>query len=72
MLIGEVVALAITLQEHADPDAILCSDATARLLQDVASVEPHAPITHPEHSQPVLTYTLRAQRQGPAPRHWAP
>jgi adenylate cyclase len=62
MLIGDVLALAIVLQEHAEPGTILCSDTTARLLQHGADLEPHVPIAISERSESAITYTLRAAR----------
>ena len=71
MLIGNVIAQAMALQEHAAPGTVLCSDATARLLQDIADLEPSTPISLPERSEPVMVYTLRAARDDLPSRHWS-
>ena len=68
MVIGEAVALAITLQEHAEAGMILCSEATARLLREAAQVEKHFSLSLPEHPVPIVVYTLESEQRLSRPR----
>jgi class 3 adenylate cyclase/tetratricopeptide (TPR) repeat protein len=67
MVIGDAVALAITLQEHAEPGTILCSEATAQRLQEVALVEKPLPLSLPDHPDPVVASTLVSARHQSSP-----
>src|SRR5215470_12860317 len=64
-LVGDVTAQAIALQEHAAPGTILCSAATARLLQGRLHCTAVGPAPWPGQTSPGLAYTLHP---GSAPR----
>src|SRR5215467_2999324 len=69
-LVGDVTAQAVALQEHAAPGTILCSAATARLLQGRLPCTAVGPVPWPGQTSPVLAYTLhpgRASRPPSAP-----
>src|SRR5215510_9499467 len=62
-LVGDVTAQAVALQEHAAPGTILCSAATARLLQGWLPCTAVGPVPVQGHVSPVPAYTLH--RGGP-------
>ena len=70
VMIGDVIALATALQEHAAPDTILCSETTMRLVGELVDLEPRAPILLHDLSHPVMAYTLLAPRVLSPSRHW--
>src|SRR5262249_39324843 len=57
-LVGEVTAQAVALQEHAAPGTILCSAATACLIQGRLYCTSVGPVPLQEHSSPAPTYML--------------
>jgi class 3 adenylate cyclase/DNA-binding winged helix-turn-helix (wHTH) protein/tetratricopeptide (TPR) repeat protein len=66
-LVGDVVAVAMGLQEHAAPGQILCSDATARLVQRTVRLAAVDPVELPEQPAPVTTYAVLRHRGRRAP-----
>ena len=64
-LVGDVTAQAVALQEHAAPGTILCSAATAHLLQGRLHCTAVGPVPSQGQTSPVLAYTLH---QGSAQR----
>ena len=70
-VVGDVVPLAAALEERAAPGAILCSDATARLIQGTARLEALGPLHVLGQPTPVETYTVlgRSFRRSSVERH---
>jgi class 3 adenylate cyclase len=56
--IGDTANIAARLQEAAEPGAILLSEATRRLAQDFAHIEPVGPLTLKGKDEPVQAYRL--------------
>ena len=76
-VVGETVMRALALQAQAAPGTILCSDATAHLVQEVVRIEAVAPVPMAGEPTPVAAYTvLGPHRRRPfralARRVWAP
>jgi predicted ATPase len=57
-LVGDVTAQAVALQEHAAPGTILCSAATARLLQGRLHCTAIGPVPLQGQASPAPAYTL--------------
>src|SRR5262249_17797962 len=57
-LVGDVTAQAVALQEHAAPGTILCSAATARLLQGRLPGTAVGPVLLQGQASPAPAYTL--------------
>jgi len=65
-LVGDVTTQAVTLQEHAAPGTILCSAATARLLQGRLRCTSAGPVLLQGQASVAQTYTLhRGSRHRP-------
>jgi predicted ATPase/DNA-binding winged helix-turn-helix (wHTH) protein/class 3 adenylate cyclase len=77
-VVGNTVTGAIALQEHAAPETILCSEATARLVQEVvrvagASLVPVVGQVAPMPAYTVLRRRVRRRPLGPRERRvWTP
>jgi class 3 adenylate cyclase/DNA-binding winged helix-turn-helix (wHTH) protein/predicted ATPase len=67
-VVGDVVSVAMALQEQAAPGQILCSDATARLVQRTVRLAAGEPVALPGQSTPVTTYAVLRHRGRRAPR----
>jgi tetratricopeptide (TPR) repeat protein len=63
--IGDTTNLAARLQQHAEPGAILISEATHRLVRDDVQTDQLDPIAVKGKSKPIVSYRVRA----PSPRH---
>src|SRR5207244_2124760 len=57
-VVGDVVSVATALEEQAVPGTILCSDATARLIQGTVRLEARGLLQVPGQPAPVETYTV--------------
>src|SRR5207247_236642 len=57
-VVGDVVSVATALEERAAPGAILCSDATARLIQGTVRLDALGPLQVPGVPVLVETYTV--------------
>ena len=70
-VVGDVVSVATALEERAAPGTILCSDATARLIQGTVRLEAMGPLQVPGQPAPVETYAVlgRSFRRSPVERH---
>jgi predicted ATPase/class 3 adenylate cyclase len=70
-VVGDVVSLATALQERAEPGTILCSDATARLIQGTVRLEALGSLQVPGQPVPVETYTVlgRSSQRSPVERY---
>jgi predicted ATPase len=66
-VVGDVISVAMGLQEQAAPDQILCSDATARLVQRTVRLDAVAPVQLPGQPMPVTTYAVLRHRGRRAP-----
>jgi class 3 adenylate cyclase/predicted ATPase len=66
-VVGDVVSVAMVLQEQAAPGQILCSDITARLVQETVRLEAVEPIHLPGQPTPVTTYAVLRNRDRRAP-----
>jgi class 3 adenylate cyclase/tetratricopeptide (TPR) repeat protein len=66
-VVGDVVSVAMALQEQAAPGQILCSDATARLLQRTVRLAAAEPVELPGQPTPVTTYAVLRHRGRRAP-----
>ena len=66
-VVGDVVSVAMGLQEQAAPGQILCSDATARLVQGMARLAAMAPVQLPGQPTPVTPYAVLRHRGRRAP-----
>jgi class 3 adenylate cyclase/tetratricopeptide (TPR) repeat protein len=58
--IGDTTNLAARLQQHAEPGAILISEATWRLVRDDVQAEPLEPIAVKGKAKPVVSYRVLA------------
>jgi AAA ATPase domain/Adenylate and Guanylate cyclase catalytic domain len=63
--IGDTTNLAARLQQHAEPGAILISEATHRLVRDDVQTDQLDPIAVKGKSKPIVSYRVRAA----SPRH---
>jgi predicted ATPase/class 3 adenylate cyclase len=61
-VVGDVISVAMGLQEQAAPDQILCSDATARLVQRTVRLDAVVPVQLPGQPMPVMTYAVLRHR----------
>ena len=61
-MVGNVVSVAMGLQEQAAPGQILCSDATARLVQRTVRLEAVAPVQVSGQPTPVTPYAILSNR----------
>jgi class 3 adenylate cyclase/DNA-binding winged helix-turn-helix (wHTH) protein/predicted ATPase len=61
-VVGDVVAVATALAERAAPGTIVCSDATAHLLQGTVRLEAQGPLQVPGQPAPVTTYAVLGRR----------
>jgi class 3 adenylate cyclase/DNA-binding winged helix-turn-helix (wHTH) protein len=70
-VVGDVVSVATALEERAAPGTILCSDATARLIQGAVRLKAWGPLQVPGQPAPVETYTVldRSFRRSPMEQH---
>jgi len=70
-VVGDVVSVATALEERAAPGTILCSDATARLIQGTVRLKASGPLQVPGQPAPVETYTVldRSFRRSPMEQH---
>jgi class 3 adenylate cyclase/DNA-binding winged helix-turn-helix (wHTH) protein/predicted ATPase len=70
-IVGDAVSVAIALEERAAPGTILCSDATARMIQGTASLKAWGPLQVPGQPVPVKTYTVldSSFRRSPMEQH---
>jgi len=66
-VVGNVVSVAMVLQEQAAPGQILCSDTTARLVQRAVHLEAVEPVQVPGQPTPVTTYAVFRHRGRRAP-----
>jgi len=66
-VVGDVVSMAMALQEQAAPGQILCSDTTARWVQEIVRLEAVEPVQLPGQSTPVTTYAVLRNRDRRAP-----
>jgi class 3 adenylate cyclase/tetratricopeptide (TPR) repeat protein len=66
-MVGDVVSVAMALQEQATPGQILCSEATARLVQRTVRLAAAEPVALPGQPTPVITYTVLRHRGRRAP-----
>ena len=66
-VVGDVVSVAMVLQEQAAPGQILCSDATARLVQRTVRLAAVEPVALPGQPTPVTTYAVLRHRGRRAP-----
>ena len=57
-IVGDVVSVATALEERAAPGTILCSDATARLIQGTVRLKTWEPLQVPGQPALVGTYTV--------------
>jgi class 3 adenylate cyclase/tetratricopeptide (TPR) repeat protein len=57
-VVGDVVSVAIALEERAAPGTILCSDTTARMIQGTVRLEARGLLQVPGQSASVETYTI--------------
>ena len=64
---GDVVSVAMGLQEQAAPGQILCSDTTARLVQRTVRLEAVAPVQVSGQPTPVTPYAILSNRGRRAP-----
>jgi DNA-binding winged helix-turn-helix (wHTH) protein/class 3 adenylate cyclase len=77
-VVGNTVTGAIGLQEHAAPETILCSESTARLVQEVVRVAVADPVPVAGQATPMPAYMvlwrrLRRRPIGPRERRvWTP
>jgi DNA-binding winged helix-turn-helix (wHTH) protein/class 3 adenylate cyclase len=77
-LIGTAVSGALALQAQAAPGMILCSAATAHLVQGIVRIAAVAPVPIPGEPAPVAAYTVLRAYQRRAPlnqrdrRAWSP
>ena len=71
-VVGDVVSVALGLQEQAAPGQILCSDATARLVQRTVRLEAVAPVQVSGQPTPVTTYAVLGNhgRRAPGWERW--
>jgi predicted ATPase/DNA-binding winged helix-turn-helix (wHTH) protein/class 3 adenylate cyclase len=70
-VVGDVVSVATALQERAEPGTILCSDATARLIQGTVRLEALGSLQAQGQSASIETYTIlgRSFRRSPMEQH---
>ncbi len=70
-IVGDVVSVATALEERAAPGTILCSGATALLIQGTARLEARGQLQLPGQSAAVETYTVlgRSFRSSPMEQH---
>jgi class 3 adenylate cyclase/DNA-binding winged helix-turn-helix (wHTH) protein/predicted ATPase len=70
-IVGDVVSVATALEERAAPGTILCSDATARLIQGTVHIESQGLFQVPGQPAPIETYTVlgRGFRRSPMEQH---
>ena len=66
-VVGDVISVAMGLQEQAAPGQILCSDTTARLVQRTVRLDAVAPVQLPGQPMPVTTYAVLRHRGRRAP-----
>src|SRR5262249_56930534 len=71
-VVGDVVAVAMLLQEQAAPGQLLCSDTTARLLQGLARLKALAPVQLPGQPTPLMSYAILGgpDRRAPGWDRW--
>src|SRR5499427_5799938 len=71
-VVGDVVSVAMLLQEQAAPGQLLCSDTTARLIQGLARLKAMAPVQLPGQSTPMMTYAILGglDRRAPGWDRW--
>jgi len=71
-VVGDVVSMAMVLQEQAAPGQILCSDTTARLVQETVCLEAVEPVHLPGQPAPVTTYAVlrNRDRRTPGGERW--
>lgn len=60
-VVGDVMSVAMALQEQALPDSILCSDATARLIQGAVHLGEGRALPVPGQSLPLMAYPVLAE-----------
>jgi DNA-binding winged helix-turn-helix (wHTH) protein/class 3 adenylate cyclase/tetratricopeptide (TPR) repeat protein len=72
VVVGDVVAVAMLLQEQAAPGQLLCSDTTARLLQGLARLKALAPVQLPGQPTPLMSYAILGgpDRRAPGWERW--
>ena len=70
-VVGDVISLATALEERAQPGTILCSAATARLIQDTARLEAIGPLQVSGQPARAEVYQVlgRSFRRSPVERH---
>jgi tetratricopeptide (TPR) repeat protein len=66
-VVGDVVSVAIVLQEQAAPGQILCSDITARAVQEMVHLEAVEPVHLPGQPAPMTPYAVLRNRDRRAP-----
>src|SRR5262249_12045394 len=71
-VVGDVVSVAMLLQEQAAPGQLLCSDTTARLLQGLARLKALAPVPLPGQPTPMMLYAILGgpDRRAPGWDRW--
>ena len=71
-VVGNVVSLAVGLQAQAEPGQILCSDATAHLVQETVRLEAVGPVHIAGQASPVAAYAVLGSsgRRAPGRQYW--
>jgi class 3 adenylate cyclase/DNA-binding winged helix-turn-helix (wHTH) protein/predicted ATPase len=71
-VVGDVVSVAMLLQEQATPGELLCSDTTARLIQGMAHLKALAPVQLPGQPTPMMLYAILGgpDRRAPGWDRW--
>jgi class 3 adenylate cyclase/predicted ATPase len=72
VVVGDVVSVAMLLQEQAAPGQLLCSDTTARLLQGMARLKALAPVQLPGQPTPMMLHAILGgpDRRAPGWERW--
>jgi class 3 adenylate cyclase/predicted ATPase len=72
VVVGDVVSVAMLLQEQAAPGQLLCSETTARLLQGLVRLKAMVPVPLPGQPTPMMTYAILGgpDRRAPGWDHW--
>lgn len=67
-VVGEIVAIATALQEYAEPGAIVCSEATARLVQGIMQMQAVGTVTVPGQATAISIYHILGRARDRTPR----
>jgi hypothetical protein len=77
MLVGDTVRVVVALQEQAGAGTLLCSEDTARLVQDLVTCEAVPPVQLTKQATPSRVYRIvpgsvwQARGMGGRPRVWS-